>query len=86
MKKIIVAAFLIFALVSCGPPHAEPVENHNQPLKIQVGKNMYSITRVYLGNAQGYIYIMAPDSANVEVPISMGYTQGKTHPTIIKVK
>lgn len=86
MKKILFIASLMFALISCGPPSAEPVKNDDQQLKIQVGKNTYSIVRVYLGNGQGSIYVMSPDSANVEVPISIGFRQGKTQSTIIQIK
>ena len=86
MKKIFFIASLMFALISCGPPSAEPVKDEGQPVKIQVGKNTYSITRVYLGHGQGSIYVMAPDSANVETPISIGFRQGKSQSTIIQIK
>jgi len=86
MKKLLLSTAIVLSLASCGPASMKEITNDGEPVKIQVDQNTYRVVRVSLGEGQGTIYLMVPDSSKVTIPISIGFHEGKTNPTVIKVK
>lgn len=85
MKKIIAIAFS-FAFFSCTTPGVDSPSSDGKVF-LQVGSKTLQIHQVTINKGGSIIYILAPKDTAVHVFIeNIGFTQGKTHTSVIRVE
>ncbi len=84
MKKLLTLLFLI-TLLSCEDAGVKNPTG-DQDFIIIVDSVRFKIKDVNFGKGNGSIYIMVPESSNVELPKSINFQSGEDRKTIIKVK
>lgn len=85
MKKLLFLLSTI-TIISCSEPGVHNATFNEKETYIQVDTNLYKVVYVTINTSGSGFYLMVPKDKKVTLPQSIGYTQGKTHETVIVVK
>lgn len=93
MKQILLAFSLITTVLfaSCGdtqvmnPSTKVGDKNPNSEFYFQVDSTIYKVKFIYFGGGNGGIYVVVPKDANVTVPQTITFKQGKSTTAAVKI-
>lgn len=85
MKKLLLILFSLF-LLSCSHPGVHNPNFDNQEVFVQVDSSIFKVVWVVVSRGGDGFYMLLPEDSKVSIPQIIGYQNGKTNTSIIKVK